>query len=153
MLSSEALNFDIAWVELSHSFVVELQPLLVALFDVTEIMAEISSTVVHNDASQFIRKLFIEFGEAFLFSQSVVVDIELLRELPSRIYFLVLEPVIVKAHSLQMDYEVIGGFLQETSFRHIALVFAAIALIVRDHLALDILTQGLLNILESFYFQ
>ena len=52
-----------------------------------------------------------------------------------------------------MDDEVVGGFLQEASLGDIALLAAAVALVVGNDLALNVLFQRVIDVLETFYFQ
>lgn len=61
---------------------------------------------VHNDSSELIL-VVLAIGFMLLFIHCVVVNIQLIRELPSRVYFLVLKFVIVEADSLEMDDKVV----------------------------------------------
>lgn len=46
MLSSEAIDFNIVRIELSNSFIVKLYPFIFCFFDVAEIVAELSTSIM-----------------------------------------------------------------------------------------------------------
>ena len=81
---------------------------------------------------------------------SVVIHIEVIRELPTRVDFLVLEFVIVETDSLEVDNEVVGEIREEGALDGICFLFARVAHVVRDDFSLDELLEGLVVVLESF---
>lgn len=52
-----------------------------------------------------------------------------------------------------MDDEIIGDLCQKSALCHISLLFAGIALVIRDDLSIDELFEGLFDVLVSFDFQ
>ena len=107
---------------------------------------------MHDNTLKFIGELTIIFWNSFLLRKRIIVYIEFVRELPTRVNFFVLELVIVEAHPLKMNDEIIWCFLQEASLCHIALVLASIALILGDDLPLDVFFEGIVDIFETLYF-
>lgn len=152
MLSSEAVNFNISWVKLSNSLIIKLDPMIFALFNVTEIMTKVSAAVMKNNSFQ----LEVVFGsriDIFLLIQGVVVNIQLHWELPSRVYFLVFKFVVVEAHSLQMNDKMIGNFCKVAAFSYVSFLLARIALIVRNHLPFNTFIERFFDIFIAFNFQ
>jgi hypothetical protein len=90
VLSAETLRFDVRWVEFSDSLIVKLYPQIIALLPITEVVTKISSAKMHNNADKFITEFVVVLRQSFLLRKCIIVDIELMRELPSRVDFLVL---------------------------------------------------------------
>ena len=82
---------------------------------------------------------------ALLLVQRVVVDVELVGELPPTVDFFILELVVVEAHSLQVDDEVVRYLCQHRALHHVALLPTSVALVIRYHLTIYVLAEGLLN--------
>lgn len=155
MLSAKTFDLDIRWIEFSDSFIIEFNPLVssLVLFNIAKIMTKICSTIVHDYTFEFVRELWVVLRYIFLFWKCVRVDIQLLREFPTRVHFFILKAVIVETHTLQMNDEVIRRLLKEGSFGDIAFIFACIALIIRYDFACDILIERLVDIFKPFDFQ
>lgn len=80
MLPSKAVDFDIVRVELSDSFIVELNPLVFRFLDVAEVVPEISTTVMENDSFQG-ELIVFSIIYSFLLVSGIVVDIKVGGEL------------------------------------------------------------------------
>ena len=139
-------------IKLPNSFIIELNPFIFWLFDIAEIVAKLSRSVVKVDT--FESKLVVfRVSLTFLFINSIVVDIEVDRELKSRVYLFVLEFFIVEADSLQMDDHKVRNFRNKNTFGHIALLLTGIALIITDDFTLNKFVKRLMNVFETFDFQ
>ena len=148
MLPAVALCLDILWIELSNSLIVELQPLLRRRLDEAEVVAVLSRADMHNDSLELVLELLAVF-HLFLLLDSVVVDVELVGELPAGVDLLVLELVVVEADALQVHDEVVGQLAQQASLGDIAFFAAAVALVVRYRLPADELPEALVYVLEA----
>jgi hypothetical protein len=129
VLSSKAVILDIMGIELSDPFVVELNPPGVSLFDVAEVVAELCAAVVQDNSPES-ERVVIGVALSLLRVQRVVVYIKGVGELPAGVDLFVLELVVVEAHALQVDDEVVGHLRQQTAFGHVRLLLAGVALIV-----------------------
>ena len=153
MFSSKTLNFNITWIKLSYSFIIELNPKVITFLDVTEVVTKISSTVVNNYSLQSVAKFVIHFWDSFFLWNGIVMDIQFLREFPSWVNFFILKFVVVKAHTLKMDNKVVRSFFQEVSLHNITLVVTWITLIVWDLFPCDEFSEWFFNIFVTLYFK
>ena len=80
-----------------------------------------------------------------LLVQGIVVDVEIVRELPATVDFFILELVIVEAHPLQVDNKIVGHLCQHRALHHVALLTTGVALVVRYNLTIYVLAEGLLD--------
>lgn len=149
MLTTKTLNLNIAGIKFSNSFVIKLEPLSITFSNVAEIVAEVSSSIVNHNTPQLVSELSINFRDALFFWQCIVVDVEILWELPSRIYLLVFEAIIIEAHPLEMNDKVVRSFFQETALRNIAFFLASVTLIVRNNFACNVLVEWFLDVLPA----
>jgi hypothetical protein len=98
MLSSKAINFDIMWIKLSYSFIIELDPMIVRLLDIAKVMPKVCRTIMKYDSLQNIIIVRI-FSDTFLIINGVRVYIQFLRELPSSVQFFVFKFIVIELHS------------------------------------------------------
>lgn len=75
-----------------------------------------------------------------------------MREFPSWVYFFIFKSIIIEAHSLQMNDEIVWSFLKEIAFDNIAFCVATITLVIRDCLTLNILFERFIDVFEAFNF-
>jgi len=99
MLSTIAVKLDVVRVELSDSFVIELNPFIFWLLDVTEIVTELCRPVVQIDALKD-ELIILWISLSFLFVDSVIIDVEFKREFKSWVDLFVFKFFIVEANSL-----------------------------------------------------
>lgn len=116
-------------------------------------MAEISRSIVKHNTFQLIFKLIFHLFITFDFLKSIVIDVELLWELPSTIDFFVLKFIVIEAHSLEMDNEIVWSLSKIRTFCYISFLVAEIALIIGNNLTLDILIESIMNSFIAFYLK
>ena len=153
MFTSKALNFYVTWIKLSDSFIVELNPKVITFLYVAEVMAKVSSSVMHHNSLQCVGELVIHFCDSFFLGDRVVVYVQFMGEFPPRVNFFVFKFVIVKAHTLEVDNKVVGCFVEEVSLNHIAFVVARITLIVGNLLTCDEFSERLFNVFITLYLK
>ena len=106
---------------------------------------------MHDDAFQ-LRLEFITVLNLLLLLNGIVVDIQVMWELPPAIDLFVLELVIVEADSLQVHNEVVGELTQQAAFGDIAFIPTSITLVVCYGLATDKLAEAAIDVLEALHF-
>lgn len=85
--------------------------------------------------------------------QRVGIYVEIHGEFPSCVYLFIFKLIVIEAHSLKMDDEIVGNLCQEGAFSYIGLLLAGIALIVRDDLSIYELLERFFDVFVSFNFQ
>lgn len=84
---------------------------------------------MHHNTFKFIL-VVLAVGFVFLFIYCVVVNIQLVGELPSRVYFLVLKLIVVEADSLEMNNKIVGQLGKESSFNGVSFLLTRVAHVV-----------------------
>jgi hypothetical protein len=105
VLTTKALALNILRIELLDPLIIELEPLGIAL-NKAEVVAILSRTNMHDYSLELVFEV-VGVGHAVLFLGCVVVHVQLVRELPARVYFLVGECVVVEADALEVDDQVV----------------------------------------------
>lgn len=149
MFSSKAIWFDIMWIKLSDSFIIELNPTIVRLLYITEVVTKVCGTIVkYNSLENVI--ILRRLSCAFLIVNGVRVYIKLLGEFKPSVQFFIFKLIVIELHSFQMDDEIIGHFCQKCTFCYIWFLFACITLIVWNDFSMYKLFERFLNAFDSF---
>ena len=82
MFSSITVILNIMRIEFSHSFIVELNPLIIRFLDVTEIVTKLSTSIMQNHSFKCELKFMSVRNSSFLI-MSIIIDVEFLREFQS----------------------------------------------------------------------
>lgn len=136
VFTTKTIYFNIMRIKLSDSFIIELNPSILALLNIAEIVTKLSTSIMQNNTLK--SKLIVTgISLTILFIKSIVINIQVVREFKSRIDLFILEFIIVEANTLEMNDKVIWYFCQQTTFSHICLLLASIALIIRNNFSLN----------------
>ena len=152
MFSSVAISLNVAWIKLSHSFIVKFKPFSIAFLDVAKIMTELSSSIMKDNSFQS-KFIFLSILSVQLFIECVVIYVKLHWEFPAGVYLFILKLIVVKANSLKVDHEVVRKFSQNAGTSNISLFAAGVTLIIGNNFTLNKLFKGTMNILVPFYLQ
>lgn len=80
MFTSETVNLNVMWIKLSYPLIIELNPSVVTLLYIAEIMTKLCTTVMQYNTLE--SKLIITWVSlSFLFISCIVVNIQISREL------------------------------------------------------------------------
>jgi hypothetical protein len=115
-------------------------------------MTILCRTNMNNNSFKFVLIMFW-IGQISLFVNCVVVDIQIIREFPSRVDFLVLEFVIVETDSLKMNDKIVWQFREQWPFCNFWVLLTETAHEVGNHFSLNIFLERLVVVFKSFDFQ
>lgn len=92
-------------------------------------MAEFSRSIMKNYSLQDV--LIVRcLPDSFLEIERIRINIQVIRKFPSGVYLLILEFVVIEAHSLEMDNEKVGDLSQQSALGYISLLFTCVALVI-----------------------
>jgi hypothetical protein len=107
--ASEGFILKIIGVEVSDTIIIKFKPLVSLVSNITKVMSILCKTDVNHHSFESVLILFrVVSVNAFHLLESVLIQIQIMGELPSSVYLLVLKFIVIKANTLQMQNQEIG---------------------------------------------
>ena len=106
MLPTETLGLDVLGIELSYSLIIKLQPVSIVSMDVAKVVPIVSRPIMQHNTLKLVLKV-LRVLLPFLLLNCIVIDVEGMGELPSRVHLLVFEFVVVEAYPLHVYNEIV----------------------------------------------